>query len=338
MLSDIYTANINSVRTLMSVNNIEPTSSADITKTKLAQKILLRLFPYRRLFSDSESCTETPCEKCLSLHSSKVLQFVRNDEPIHFLLPAFPAKSPNQKKVLGHLPDMAEELALRFLQNICDEIKSIYKHGAKITICSDGRVFSHVVGVSDKNVSEYGQAIKHLIENIAARSIETFSMDNLFQLKNYDAMREQLISLYADSIQAIKSRVKLYEEHRSLFNGIHRFLFEDSIAIETFKSRNRVRNESKQSAYKVIQRSDAWSKLIKDCFPNALRLSIHPQHPHSEKIGIQLGNTNDNWLTPWHSVALKHNGVFMFVRRHEAEGLGATLVKRNGRMSHYQIG
>jgi pyoverdine/dityrosine biosynthesis protein Dit1 len=69
----------------------------------------------------------------------------------------------------------------------------------------------------------------------------------------------------------------------------------------------------------------------------SLRLSIHPQGPHSEKIGILLGGANDNWLTPWHGVAVKQDDSFRFMRRHEAEELGGRMVERDGRPSYFQL-
>jgi pyoverdine/dityrosine biosynthesis protein Dit1 len=234
---------------------------------------------------------------------------------------------------------MAEDLALRFLDGVCDEIKEIYSPGARITICSDGRVFSDLVGVPDEAVTEYGRQIEALLEQIGARSLDTFSMEDLYELDDHTAMRQHLCTHYADSLEAIERRADNYEHHRALFNGIQRFLFEDRMAIESGKSRTRVRNECKERAYLVIQRSDAWGKLIDDCFPTALRLSIHPQSPHSNKIGILLGETDEIWLTPWHGVAVKQGrGGFKLMRRYEAEALGASVVHRAGRPSYYQLG
>lgn len=122
---------------------------------------------------------------------------------------------------------------------------------------------------------------------------------------------------------------------RDIFGGIHRFLFEDRMALSTGRSRNSVREETKSLAYQVIQRSDAWSHLVEDFFPEALRLSIHPQVSHSPKIGIHMMRTRDNWLTPWHGVALDDGEGIRLVKRHEAERMGATLVMRGGRVSHY---
>jgi pyoverdine/dityrosine biosynthesis protein Dit1/AcrR family transcriptional regulator len=315
---------------------VEP--AADPAVTELSIKILQQLFRHRRLESNAGSCAEDPCEQCLALHLPKVRRFVGAGEPIHFLLPAFPAKSPSPKKVLGRLPDMAEELALGFLEQVCNEIKELYPPGARITICSDGRVFSDLVGVSDEDVTDYAQEIDALRKRIDARSLDVFRMEDLFEIDDHESMREQLRVHYADTLEAIEERVRKYTHHQLLFNGIQRFLFEDRIAIETEKSRTQVRNECKRRTYSVIQRSDAWGRLLGDCFPAALRLSIHPQSPHSEKIGILLGAANDTWLTPWHGVAVRRDGKFGLMRRHEAESLGACVVMALGRPSYYQIG
>lgn len=68
---------------------------------------------------------------------------VEKQTPISLTLPAFPFKSPNtEDKVLGTLPDKAEEVALKHLQGFCDNIKDAYAPGAELTIVSDGIVYS----------------------------------------------------------------------------------------------------------------------------------------------------------------------------------------------------
>src|SRR6185312_4011864 len=315
---------------------VEP--SPDESLNERAIEILRLLFRHRRLQPDSGSCATDPCRQCLALHLAKVRRFVRAGEPIHFLLPAFPAKSPSPRKVLGRLPDLAEELALSFLEQVCNEIREVYPAGARITICSDGRVFSDLVGVSDVDVSDYGREIEAIIERIGAPSLEVFRLEDLFEVHEHERMREQLRSNYAETLETIEERVHTYSQQQALFNGIQRFLFEDRIGLEPDKSRTQLRNECKHRTHEVIQRSDAWGRLLSDCFPAALRLSIHPQSPHSEKIGILLGDSEDVWLTPWHSVAVKQNGGFQFMRRQDAEGLGGKIVMMDGQPSYYQVG
>lgn len=310
----------------------------DAARAATAERILRTLFRHRRLQPGAGACAENPCEQCLGLHLPKVRRFVAGNEPVHLLLPAFPAKSPNSSKVLGSLPDMAEELALDFLEGVCREIREFYAPGARVTVCSDGRVFSDLVGVADADVTEYGREIDSMLRRLGAESLDTLNLEDLFDIDDKEALREQLCAHYAEPLSTIEGRVRAYERHRALFNGIHRFLFEDRLVVEPGKSRNRVRNECRERALRVIQRSEAWGRLIQECFPVALRLSIHPQPPHSEKIGMLLGDAEDAWLTPWHGVALKTGAGFKLVRRHEAEALGAKVVLREGRASHYETG
>lgn len=67
---------------------------------------------------------------------------VARGEPIKLLLPGFPFKSPSKAKVLGVLPDLGEELALKHLNGLCENIKAVYKHGAEVHITSDGLVYN----------------------------------------------------------------------------------------------------------------------------------------------------------------------------------------------------
>jgi pyoverdine/dityrosine biosynthesis protein Dit1 len=310
----------------------------DAAQTEVSERILRTLFRHRRLQPGAGACATDPCPKCLAPHLPAVRRFVAAGEAVHFILPAFPAKSPNPRKVLGRLPDMAEELALRFLEGVCREIREVYAPGARVTICSDGRVFSDLVGVGEEDVTEYGRAVGAVLERAGASSLDIFNLEDLYDGADPDLMRAQLWARYAEPLDVIEARARVYEHRRALFNGIHRFLFEDRLALEPGKSRNRVRVECKGRAFRVIQRSEAWGRLIRECFPSALRLSIHPQPPHSDKIGVLLGDAADAWLTPWHGVALRGPGGFRLVRRHEAEALGARLVERGGRPSHFVLG
>jgi pyoverdine/dityrosine biosynthesis protein Dit1/AcrR family transcriptional regulator len=314
----------------------------DAKTNRAAREILNFLFRSRRLLGGSQNCPDAGkdgvCEQCLEPHQPLVRRFVGAGLPVHFVLPAFPAKSPNPEKVLGRLPDMAEELALEFLNGLCQKIKRIYPPGAKITICSDGLVFSDLVGVTDADVKAYGTQIEAVIERAQLAFLETFHMQDLYdRASSGEQMRDSLCRHYAEPIEVVRERLQSNDSQKSLFNGIQRFLFEDRVVFEKNKSRTRVRSECKERTYEVVRRSDAWGRLLADCFPASLRLSIHPQPWHSEKIGILLGKSNDVWLTPWHAVALKEKGKFRFIKRVEAEAAGATAVLKDGQPSYMEM-
>jgi pyoverdine/dityrosine biosynthesis protein Dit1 len=303
----------------------------------LAENLLRDLFRHRRLQPGAGRCATEPCPQCLALHLPRVHAAIQAGLPVQLVLPAFPAKSANLRKVTGPLPDFGEELALRFLQDRCAAIQARYPPGARLTICSDGRVFSDLVGVSDEAVTAYRQRLIEMIRELHLDAIRVFDLDDVRPGDDQAAMRRWLIEQYGEPIEALVERTHEYAHHRELFNGIHRFLTEDLADREPGLSKNQARQRSKDDAYEVIRRSNAWSRLIAGYFPEALRLSIHPQPAHAEKIGILLTPAEDSWLTPWHGVALLQADRFVLMRRADAEALGARLIERAGRPSHYEM-
>ncbi|MDP9071443.1 MAG: isocyanide synthase family protein [Actinomycetota bacterium] len=302
---------------------------------RAASQVLRLLFSFRRVASASDPCARRPCGTCFAVHRSKIDVFIDKGEPIHFVLPAFPAKSPNPQKVLGALPDMAEDVALGFLQSFCHRVSRLYPPGARITICSDGHVFSDVVGVSDFNVCQYRRELWTKATKNGCSSLDMFSLEDAFGGDTYAEMRQALESRFAMTIDQIRKRIRADADWLRIFNGLHRFVFEDQLALRPGCSRNKLRTECKELAYQLIQRSNAWSQLMADTFPDAVRLSIHPQRCHSAKVGFHLIHTRDNWLTPWHGVVLDHGDEFILLKRADAEQMGASLIWRNNRPSHF---
>lgn len=90
-------------------------------------------------FDDTMEKLELGKPKFLSV----IGNFVTRNKEIEMCLPAFPFKSSNKVyKVLGTLPDKAEELALDRLNDMCIRIAHIYPPGACLTIISDGLVYN----------------------------------------------------------------------------------------------------------------------------------------------------------------------------------------------------
>ena len=304
--------------------------------TATAREVLQFVFRHRRLHDPATPCLGEPCNLCFASHLARVEAFVERREPIHFVILAFPSKSPNTTKVLGPLPDLAEWAALEFLQSFCDQLSYYYPPGARITICSDGHVFAETVGITDEDATAYHAEMEAIIAAQGADSIDFFSLSDAFEPMSFPRMREELELHYAEDIELIKKRIASDDENaRQMFNGIHRFLFEDRTAMHLEQSRSQAREEAKAVAYAVIRRSNAWSRVVQARFPGAVRLSIHPQPPHAEKLGIHLLKTRDNWLTPWHGVALQSSDGVVLVKRFQAEQANARLVWRHNRPSHY---
>lgn len=308
----------------------EPVSSIG----PLPELILRRLFRHRRL-QHKDECARNPCAQCLALHLPRVQHFVSQNLPIQMVLPAFPAKSPNLGKVLGTRPDTAERLALRQLQTVCEEIGELYPPGASITICSDGHVFSDLVGVPDETVTAYNSEIRQLIGEMNLGRLNFFNLQDLYAQPDYPRLRDQLLPHFSEPLEQIRKRVKECPPDRHLFDGLHRFLFEDYAATHPQASRNRARQLTKDLTYQVMARSNAWGRIVAMHFPEALRLSIHPQMSHSDKIGILLTPAEDNWVTPWHGVALLRDQDYLLTKREAAEKAGARLVFQDQRPTHF---
>lgn len=311
---------------------------------EIARKILADFMQFRRVTGPQTSCTISPCQNCLSPHLTKIISAVELGQPVLFVLPAFPGKSPNLNKVLGTLPDMAEKKALEFLQRLCERVEQFYSPGARIILCSDGRVFSDVVRMRDEDITAYQREISRIITESGFTALTTFDLDDLYAGLNFDQMRTRLMEDYGEPLDVLKAAVSRggknlnctvddKEAHR-LYCGITRFLVEDLTFPGQTQSRAAIQKECRAHAYQVIQRSKAWGNWVEAQFPNAIRLSIHPQTCGSKKLGIRLMEP-DHWLTPWHGVAVEVSGRFILLKRSQAEQLGARLIHLDGRPSHY---
>lgn len=267
----------------------------------------------------------------------RVAQKMQQEEKLTFILPAFPAKSPSPEKTSGALPDFGEVLALQNLQELCDRIEMIYPPGAEVIICSDGRVFSDVVNVSDEDIDRYNDEIKNIIEEYKLSSLSVFAMDDLYPTKSPDELRDLLFDFYAMDIGEVRELVKTSENYRKLFNGIHRFLFEDALYLNASLSKSQLHRETKNRAYELMRRSDAWSGLLGEHFRDALRLSIHPHPLGHEKFGIKLVPSSNKWATPWHNVVVKIKDRFELMHRKEAELLNATLKLERDRYAYFEV-
>jgi hypothetical protein len=118
---------------------LDDTQEVDI-HTQTSEKILAIFKPYLLTKSvDANDRWELGATKFISV----IRNFVSKGQTVQMCLPAFPWKSANKVyKVLGTLPDKAEELALKRLNGICEAIGEVYKPGAELLIISDGLVYN----------------------------------------------------------------------------------------------------------------------------------------------------------------------------------------------------
>jgi pyoverdine/dityrosine biosynthesis protein Dit1 len=326
----------------------EETKNATISRDQAIAKatiILVDVMRFRRMSDGKVSCGSSPCTECLKPHLHKVAAAILDNRPITFVLPAFPGKSPSPAKVLGPLPDMAERCSLEFLGQLCERVRRYHAPGARIVLCSDGRVFSDAVGMREEDVTAYQHELSSMIEELGLDTITTFNLDHEYPGASFDEMRTHLMARYGTPLEVLKEKVRRggtpdsdreCEEAHRLYCGITRFLVEDATYPGQTRSRTAIQKDCRTRAYQVIQRSNAWGNLLADRFPLAVRLSIHPQTCGAAKLGIRLVEA-ETWMTPWHGVAVVADGRFILLKRSEAEAMGARLVHVAGRPSHYAV-
>jgi pyoverdine/dityrosine biosynthesis protein Dit1 len=307
------------------------------TNHSIDREILKIIFNNRKASEADQACLENKCEACMKLHEAKINYFTRQNKPVHFILPAFPAKSPNHLKVLGVLPDLGEEIALMTLEDLCKEIKTVYEPGAQITICSDGRIFSELVGVTDEQVTKYVNAIREIVEERGLQHINIVNLEDLLQGNSFDELRKKVIAAYSEPLEELNTRLKSNPEFKNLFNGIHRFITDDRKVLHPDQSVSHVKEEAKPIALQVIQHSNAWTRFLANIYPDSVRLSIHPYPSHSDKIGIKLTKATDNWLTPWHGVIVLEKEGYVLMKKSEAEEKDAKLIMKNDRPYYYSL-
>lgn len=274
-------------------------------------------------------------------HLPRLQKAIDSAGPLTFVLPAFPAKSPNPRKVLGTVPDTAERIALTFLNDLCQWIAQHYEPGARILLCADGHVFADAIRVADATVAQYQVQLCELVRDIAPSCIQVVNLHDALPPEcagiGFEPARAYLMKHYGRPADVTRAELMSDEIGRSHYRAVTRFMFEDGLTPDYNGSRNALQVDSRQRAIEVIRRSQAWGNLLDNTYPGALRLSIHPQAPDSPKFGIHLSDCADTWLTPWHAVAVEVGGEFKLMKRHDAERAGGRLVHIDGSPSHFVI-
>lgn len=299
-----------------------------------ARRVLARLFRRRRVHADVPL---SPSETAMALHLPRVRAFVESGAPVRLVLPAFPAKAPSARKVLGRRADLAEQLALESLSTLLDELAEVHPPGAELVIASDGAVFADLVGVRDADVIAYRADLEAMLRAMGETRIRVFDLADALGDVSAKQARAALMATYGEDLEHLRERAERSENVRRQVDGIHRFLVEDELANDDGRTKSRVRKETRERAYEVVRRSEAWGRLIAAAFPEAIRLSIHPQPDVSAKIGVHLLATDDAWLTPWHGCAVLRGERFELMKRADAEALGARVIEEDGRASYLEV-
>lgn len=176
-----------------------------------ASKILQVLQRYRLRQSHNDKKYSEKAQQGTIRFLTLIYKHVAAGLAIPMCLPALPFKSPNtQCKVLGKLPDEAENLALAHLNGMCLAIQDIYPPGAKLVIVSDGLVYNgkflnspfccpknipfltalDLLGVPDRDVWAYSKAIRNIVTSNNYSCITFSRLKDLVSFSGPDKLDE----------------------------------------------------------------------------------------------------------------------------------------------------
>ncbi|KAI9151854.1 Isocyanide synthase-NRPS hybrid crmA [Paramyrothecium foliicola] len=293
-------------------------------------------------FDDSKDRLEGGADKFLSV----IARFVADEKRVEACLPAFPFKSANKVyKVLGNLPDKAEELALERLNTMCARIQEVYPPGAQVVIISDGLTYN------DQETWAYGEALRKMaiqkkFDNISfsrMRDLLNFplpeKMTEIAYVANCTTFRRLLLNTYGSADLDIDVEIAKNPDTKLTYLGYKRFLESDLKYIfprGADRTANEYKRDCKYLAKQMLIRGYAFAQAVQNAFPNHLRLSIH-ESLGVNKVSVCLLNTKTGFTTPWHcSVAQLADGEWISAPMGEfSQDDRLELVYEDGRPSYY---
>ncbi|CAG8248970.1 unnamed protein product [Penicillium salamii] len=258
----------------------------------------------------------------------RVETHVAANRAIPMVLPAFPMKSNNRMdKVLGALPDLGEELGLARLVNLCRDIKAVYAPGAIVVIVTDGICYNDLTGIPDEEVWDYGNRLRKIAVEKGYACIQFHRIMNMLGL--YSGARiskDEYVKLANMSRNEIHRRcgrpgfdidkfLKSDEDYLRTYNGYDKFMKVDlkfSPVTKDCAGPKQYKKKIKSIAKKMIVRGVEYAELVRQIYPDSLRLSIHPSSGQT-KLSCPLIPQKDSFsMSPWHcSVAVLVDGKFI---------------------------
>ncbi|CAN8101411.1 unnamed protein product [Discula destructiva] len=284
---------------------------------------------------------------------AQIYGVVKNNQPLKMCLPAFPFKSPNARdKVLGDLPDKAEEFALAHLNGLCQAIKDIYEPGANLRIVSDGLVYNDLLGVPDRKVWAYGEGLRALViekefTNISFSRLKDLvdigvpsDMSEIDYVTNATNFRVAVLNSFGKRDFNVEEKIASDNDTCLTYRGYIKFLETDLQTVYPVgegRSKNKYKKGMADIAKQMLYRGDAFARAIRESFSDHLRLSIHPS-ANETKISISLLPTETSFTTPWHStLAIRLDGTATTGHRTQFEADETfELVHEHGRPSYFR--
>ncbi len=263
----------------------------------------------------------------------KMLVFISQNQPIKFSIMGFPMKSTNTRdKVLGVLPDMAEQLTLANFADFNHKIKQVYAPGVTITIASDGFAFSDVLGVEERTVDAYQEISQDMIGEAPVKIV---NLRDFYDSKSsIQSLQTKLIQHHGISNEELSRRILMDTDVNTLYKGMLRFMYEE-VANRDFPSRNQQEKAAKLLTREMMLRNEAYSGLVRSNLSDHIRLSMHPSINNGVKYSFNLINSPLAHHSAWHCVVLSDNAPVQTMHKKDAIDSGYELIYQNNQPYYF---
>lgn len=306
---------------------------------------------------------------------SQVSWHIKRCVRLDLVLPSFPFKSPSSKKVLGVLPDLAEEILLRRLEDLCRSVEDVYAPGASIKLVSDGIVYGDFLGVADKTAYQYNVELRRIANELQLSHIDFVSVQDLLPsfpgrsyrgpaaqaeaeyLANAPRVREAFLSMDVGAYDA-DEHMKSDEGAVTTYRGYLRFLKLDLDGSDRFlksssandaaglagasQGSGRLSRKAREKQITIIARQmmarrHRFSTLVTRAYPHAIRMSIHPHTNAGPQFALRIFPGVGNAYTPWHNTIVANiDGSISVQHRYSVDPRSHELVHRYGRPYFYR--
>jgi L-tyrosine isonitrile synthase len=256
--------------------------------------------------------------------------FMSKAQPVSFVFPGYPLKSKNTKtKVLGELPDGAEDVSFRQFAKFVHEMKSVYAPGVEINIVSDGYVFNDLLNIPDRVVAAYEEECMRMVDQTP---IKWHTVQSIYNGNTKDSsIVPRLVKEFGQTPEEIYARILSEPDTNMLYKGMLIF-WEQDLTFPEGTSKSQRKNQVKALAREIVRLSEAYTSLIRATFKDSIRLSCHPSVNDGTKYSWRFIPGDDTWASPWHNVlCITPDNAYQLRKRFEAESEGMELVYRNER-------
>lgn len=255
-------------------------------------------------------------DKYTGIFLKNIEHFISKNEPVKFMLPAFPFKIKNPLKSSRWDADLAEVASFCKFNEINLQIQKIYSPWAQFYIFHDGHLYYRHFLHTKKDAEKYFSSLKNFIKKLGLEKI-VFIKDAYEELKKFDNLTKayKIARKEMNNLRKYhKQNEKIIQISNSARNNINLSSVSIDILLKIFSNKKIVLNKdlivlkkeifekSWKCAFEymvvqhMLEKLDFFNKLV----PNWIRLTVHPKE---WQIWIHLVKKT-TFLLPWMWVGL----------------------------------